>query len=112
MPGFDGTGPRGMGSRTGGGFGRCAAPAGEELRQGYGGGGRGRGMGRRMRSCRTFFADVPEEIQLNTNISVKNETEELKSRITSIENSLSDIKSMLSDRQNDNSIRQQEESAG
>lgn len=40
MPGFDGTGPRGMGAMTGGGFGNCGTGA------GYGGYGRGRGYGR------------------------------------------------------------------
>ena len=65
MPGFDGTGPRGEGSMTGGGFGYCGPGAtgygrpmgggfgqGRGLRRGYGpgfGGGRGygRGLGRR-----------------------------------------------------------------
>ena len=59
MPGFDRTGPRGMGSMTGGGRGYCAVPAGNAfLGRGWGSGfgrpfgafGRGRGgpgMGRR-----------------------------------------------------------------
>ena len=59
MPGFDRTGPRGMGSMTGGGRGYCAVPAGSSfLGRGQGSGfgrpfgafGRGRGgpgMGRR-----------------------------------------------------------------
>ena len=58
MPGYDGTGPRGMGPRTGGGFGFCApgsgpAPAGYPSGVVYGvgrggipwGGGRGRAFG-------------------------------------------------------------------
>ncbi|WP_462325441.1 DUF5320 domain-containing protein [Desulfoplanes sp.] len=47
MPGFDGTGPRGQGSMTGGGFGRCpGAGYGMRPRFGRGGGfGRGWGMG-------------------------------------------------------------------
>jgi hypothetical protein len=58
MPGFDGTGPRGMGPRTGGGFGFCGAgvgpsPAGYAPGVVYGvgrggipwGGGRGRAFG-------------------------------------------------------------------
>jgi hypothetical protein len=58
MPGFDGTGPRGMGPMTGGGRGFCASPA-YGARPGYAasfgwpawggrGGGFGRGMGRGM----------------------------------------------------------------
>jgi hypothetical protein len=59
MPGFDGTGPRGMGSMTGGGRGYCAIPVGPRLfgrgrasgfSRPFGGLGRGRGglgMGRR-----------------------------------------------------------------
>ena len=67
MPGFNGTGPRGMGPMTGGGRGFCASPVYRQmpgygagyLRPGYGagyglpawcgrGGGFGRGMGRGM----------------------------------------------------------------
>ncbi len=45
MPGFDGTGPRGQGAMTGGGFGRCAG-AGYGMRPRFGqGGGFGRGFG-------------------------------------------------------------------
>lgn len=42
MPGFDGTGPRGQGPMTGGGFGRCSG-----MSAGYGAG-YGRGLGRGM----------------------------------------------------------------
>jgi len=42
MPGFDGTGPRGMGAMTGGGRGYCALP----VRQRFVGRGLARGMGR------------------------------------------------------------------
>ncbi|MCK4271104.1 DUF5320 domain-containing protein [bacterium] len=56
MPGFDGTGPRGMGSRTGGGFGFCPPGVGPASGQGWfprgvgrgglpWGGGRGRAWG-------------------------------------------------------------------
>ena len=70
MPGFDGTGPRGEGAMTGGGFGACAPDStgygrssargfgqGRGLRRGYGPGfgpglrrGYGRGMGQRSGS--------------------------------------------------------------
>lgn len=53
MPGFDGTGPGGMGPMTGGARGYCAVPAGGvpvgPYARGFwgrGGGGRGRGFGR------------------------------------------------------------------
>lgn len=51
MPGFDGTGPMGQGSRTGRGLGRCnpANDTGEKNTMGYQvpmGGGFGRGFGR------------------------------------------------------------------
>jgi hypothetical protein len=42
MPGFDGTGPRGLGPRTGGGFGYCSPGSGPA----YGTGGFPRGAGR------------------------------------------------------------------
>jgi hypothetical protein len=49
MPGFDGTGPMGMGAMTGGGRGYCASPAGRPV-YGFPAGrffGRGGGRGRR-----------------------------------------------------------------
>ncbi|MGD8367019.1 MAG: DUF5320 domain-containing protein [Desulfobacterales bacterium] len=51
MPGFDGTGPMGRGSMTGGGFGRCGGGyRGRGYGAGYGPfGGRGCGRGRRFR---------------------------------------------------------------
>jgi len=44
MPGFDGTGPRGQGSMTGGGRGYCVMPL--NSRDGYWARGFGRGLGR------------------------------------------------------------------
>ncbi len=52
MPGFDGTGPRGQGSMTGGGRGYCAMPVGAVGEQ-FGRGGY-RGRGRVRRNC--FYA--------------------------------------------------------
>jgi hypothetical protein len=75
MPGFDGTGPRGQGPRTGGGFGFCApgsrpAPEGYPTGVVYGvgrggipwGGGRGRafGGGRRAWGRGGFAYAVPQ----------------------------------------------------
>lgn len=46
MPGFDGTGPMGMGSRTGGGFGFCPPGSGPAMGPGYYGATAVRGLGR------------------------------------------------------------------
>lgn len=55
MPGFDGTGPLGQGSMTGGGRGYCAVNLnGAGARQGVGRGFFGRGGGRGYRNC--FYA--------------------------------------------------------
>ena len=50
MPGFDGTGPRGMGPMTGGGRGFCAYPGGARRPFFGGSGGFGRGGGRGWRN--------------------------------------------------------------
>lgn len=53
MPGFDGTGPHGMGPMTGGGFGRCSGDA-RYGNSGFGRGGgysAGRGRGRGLGRC-------------------------------------------------------------
>jgi hypothetical protein len=60
MPGYDRTGPWGQGSRTGGGFGVCGAPAQEaeadalNYGRGFGSGG-GRGLQRGFRRGFCFF---------------------------------------------------------
>ena len=70
MPGFDGTGPRGQGAMTGGGFGNCAGGFSQGLGQGFGQGrgrGAGRGLGRGYGRCGYYagqplgrFAQLPE----------------------------------------------------
>ena len=56
MPGFDGTGPQGLGPMTGGGRGFCALPAGSATRP-FGAAGYGIGRGRRGggRGYRNWF---------------------------------------------------------
>ncbi len=53
MPNFDGTGPMGQGSMTGGGRGYCAVPLSDKRQQFVGRGfyGRGGGRGRGFRNC-------------------------------------------------------------
>jgi len=58
MPGFDGTGPRGEGSLTGGGLGPC----GRGMRRGFGRGfgpGFGRGFGRGLAWRGRYLAEYP-----------------------------------------------------
>lgn len=52
MPGFDGTGPQGQGSMTGGGFGRCTGNTGAGMRPRFG---RGGGWGRRGNAAPNGF---------------------------------------------------------
>ena len=54
MPGFDGTGPQGQGSMTGGGFGRCTGNTGYGVRPRFG---RGGGWGRRGSSAPKGFQE-------------------------------------------------------
>lgn len=53
MPGFDGTGPNGQGSMTGGGRGRCVTGVDTDAEERFGfgrrSGGRGMGLGRGLR---------------------------------------------------------------
>jgi len=97
MPGFDGTGPRGQGSMTGGGRGYCGMPADEVAARPVGRGaygGRGGGKGRRncfyaarfpgMRAQRGmpafggFGRIVSKEENLNT---LKNQADLLKQQL-------------------------------
>ena len=58
MPGYDGTGPRGMGAMTGGGRGYCAVPAGSVGSRVFRGGSPGRGGGRGWRN-RYYATGMP-----------------------------------------------------
>ncbi|MDI6796036.1 MAG: DUF5320 domain-containing protein [Desulfatibacillaceae bacterium] len=99
MPGFDGTGPRGMGPQTGGGFGRCN-PA---NRQGAGFAGRGfgpnfgRGFGRGLGRGRGFgggyiFADFPKNEAL---WGEQTSQDLLLARLQQLENELAAVRRSL-----------------
>jgi len=61
MPGFDGTGPRGMGSMTGGGRGFCVVPVAGVTPRSFG---RGCGRGRRNRFYASgLFEEEPKAVQ-------------------------------------------------
>jgi hypothetical protein len=92
MPGFDGTGPQGMGAMTGGGFGRCADPTQRTYGRGMG---RGRGRGLRQRSCWTYYPpQTPEQVDPGNEI-LKRDADFLKARISDLENSLTEINKKL-----------------
>jgi hypothetical protein len=81
MPGFDGTGPRGQGSMTGGGFGPCNTKG---LVYGRGRGGVGYGCGRGMGRGRGY-ANTPTAEELIDDL--KKEKDLIDQRIKDLENS-------------------------
>ena len=78
MPGRDGTGPRGLGARTGFGFGKCCNSDGRAA-----GFGRGCGFGRGMGFCRFIGKDERE--------TLTNEKTALSNRLSSIEKRLQEL---------------------
>ena len=112
MPGFDGTGPRGMGPRTGGGFGFCApgagpAPAGYTPGAVYGlgrggipwGGGRGRafvgGRGRGWRAGLPYAAPAYAPVVPYPPASSFDEKAFLENQVQYLEQQLTTIKDRL-----------------
>lgn len=97
MPGFDGTGPRGMGPMTGGGRGLCAHPrgAGRPFFGGFGFYGRGGGRGWRNqfyatglpRWQRRAFWDAPVTAE-DEKQALKSEADFLRSRLQALEERL------------------------
>lgn len=76
MPGFDGTGPNGLGLMTGRGMGNCCKAQGC-------GRGVGPGLGRGRRGC---FADSAESVSSQERIeALKAYTEKLKAEIETLE---------------------------
>lgn len=79
MPRQDGTGPQGLGPRTGRGLGPCGAGAGFARGAGF-----GRGMGRGMGFGRGFRYGYPS-LQGNANLSEKDEKKILEAELKEIE---------------------------
>ena len=101
MPGFDGTGPLGQGSRTGRGLGNCYPKEGVMYGKGIGfrrGGGFGRGYGKGL-FCRGVYpyqqinrysSEITKEEELRMlkedSSFLKNEMEAISRRINDLEN--------------------------
>lgn len=92
MPGFDGTGPRGKGPMTGGGFGYCATgagayPAGAARGFGRGRGGGGMGFGRYRRAAPVeVAAPGDEESVLESRLKlIEEEAARIKRRLGELE---------------------------
>lgn len=106
MPGFDGTGPAGMGPRTGGGRGFCPAP--EYNSPGFGagrggfprGGGRGRawggGRGRRYASRQQWEPEYYREYVPVRN-NVEDEKEYLEKQTNSLENQVAYLQEQITE---------------
>ena len=93
MPGYDGTGPRGMGAMTGGGRGSCVASVGRDVvrprlgRQGGRGGGRG---------WRNMYYDTGMTSWQRRSITPEQEKEILKDEENYFKQELSDIQNRIS----------------
>ena len=89
MPGYDGTGPRGMGSMTGGGRGYCALPVGDFVGRPRIGRffGRGGGQGRRNRYYATGlpFWQRSDFTQEEEQAALKSEADILKQELVDIQ---------------------------
>ena len=113
MPGYDGTGPMGMGPRTGGGFGYCppaagGVPAGGVVRglgrgglpwgggRGFGGG-RGRGYGRGMRGAFGGVAPYAYGPVAAPQPTAEQETQWLRGQADAIRQELAGIEQRLSE---------------
>jgi hypothetical protein len=90
MPGFDGTGPRGMGPMTGGGRGYCAVALNSAGNRTFGRRGfYGRGGGRGFRNC-WYAASLPAQ-----RVSKEDEVTMLKDQADSLKQQLEDIETRI-----------------
>ncbi|MBW2970111.1 DUF5320 domain-containing protein [Candidatus Woesearchaeota archaeon] len=82
MPGFDGTGPRGMGPMTGRGMGPCARGSGMGFGRGFG---RGMGFGRRMNSQPVVLTEAEEKKILEAQLKeIEAEKAEIQKRLAEL----------------------------
>lgn len=88
MPGGDGSGPRGQGLRTGGGFGLC--PPGSGFRRGQG---RGKGMGR---CCRWVQGNTGQQVfAKDTGLQEERETSSLQEQISPVKSELESLRESI-----------------
>ncbi len=80
MPGFDGTGPRGMGPLTGGGRGFCVVPGGAPYRR------FGAGRFAPYYGARTISREEELEFLKNQAEAIKQELSQIEARMQSLEN--------------------------
>ena len=92
MPGYDGTGPRGMGEMTGGGRGFCAVPLADAtygLRMGRGlGPGRGRGYRNRYYATGLTRWQRNDVAPVDETVALKRDKEILQEELTNIQKRL------------------------
>jgi hypothetical protein len=102
MPGYDGTGPRGQGSMSGGGRGYCAVPVSESPAVMMGRGrGFGRGMGRGFRNC--FYATGFSGWNRGQVVGQENELSVLKNQASYLKQQLDFIQGRVSQLEQDGS---------
>ncbi len=94
MPRFDGTGPRGLGSKTGRGQGRCQKGGTEAQNPGFGqgrGAGQGRGQGLGQGQGQGFGKGLGNGFGYSQNLDSQSKLEELKAYKARLESEIADL---------------------